>query len=102
VLKATGDRYPDSVWFTKLIADLQQASPEFRAWWPEHAIRLACGNLYEIKLPQVGLLVLQPTVFAVPARSDLQMVVYTPSAEEDTAAKLRALMTEGKQFSLRA
>jgi transcriptional regulator with XRE-family HTH domain len=99
-LRTASDQYPDNIWLTKLAADLQQASPEFRAWWPEHNIRLGCGNLYEINLPQVGLLVLQPNVFGVPSRPDLQMVVYTPYVEDDTAAKLRALMAEGNQFSL--
>lgn len=97
-LRTASDRYPDSAWFMKLIADLQRVSPEFRAWWPEHDIRLACGSLYEINLPSVGRLALQPDVFTVAARPDLQMVVYTPQTEE-TAARIRAFMAGEKQSS---
>ena len=64
---------------------------EFRAWWTEHEIVLDCGSLYEINHPLVGRLALHPTVFPMPEQPDLQMIVYTPLAQEDTAAKLRAL-----------
>ena len=95
-LHARYDQYPDDRWLSELIAELQQASPEFRAWWPEHDIVLDCGSRYEINHPLVGHLVLHPTVFPMPEQSELQMIVCTPLAEEDTAAKLRALMTEEK------
>jgi transcriptional regulator with XRE-family HTH domain len=99
-LHARHDQYPDDRWLAELIADLQQASPEFRAWWPEHDIRLACGSLYEINHPQVGRLALHPTVFAMPEQPDLQMIVYTPLAQEDTATKLSVLMTGENQFDM--
>jgi transcriptional regulator with XRE-family HTH domain len=91
-LHARHDRYPDDRWLNELIADLQQGSPEFRAWWPEHEIVLDCGGLYEVNHPQVGRLVLHPTAFPMPEQPDLQMAVYTPLAQEDTAAKLRLLI----------
>jgi transcriptional regulator with XRE-family HTH domain len=91
-LHARYDQHPDDRWLSELIAELQQESPEFRAWWPEHEIVLDCGSLYEINHPQVGRLVLHPTVFPMPEQPDLQMIVYTPLAQEDTIAKLKALM----------
>jgi transcriptional regulator with XRE-family HTH domain len=91
-LRARHDRYPDDRWLNELIAELQQASPEFRAWWPEHEIILDCRGLNEINHPQVGHLALHATVFPMPEQPDLQMVVYTPLPQEDTAAKLRWLM----------
>ena len=93
-LHARYDQHPDDQWLSELIAELQQKSPEFRAWWPEHEIVLDCGSLYEVNHPQVGRLALHPTVFPMPEQPDLQMIVYTPLAEVDTTAKLRALMTE--------
>jgi hypothetical protein len=80
-----------------LIAELQHASPEFRAWWPEHDIVLDCGNFYELNHPLVGRLALHPTAFPMPEQPDLQMIIYTPLAQEDTATKLRALMTGKNQ-----
>jgi transcriptional regulator with XRE-family HTH domain len=97
-LHARYDRHPDDHWLSELIAELQQESPEFRAWWPEHEIVLHCGGLYEINHPQVGRLVLHPTVFPMPEQPDLQMIVYTPLAEADTTAKLNALMIEESQY----
>lgn len=91
-LHARHDQYPDDQCLNELIAELRQASPEFRAWWTEHEIVLDCGSLYEINHPLVGRLALHPTVFPMPEQPDLQMIVYTPLAQEDTAAKLRALM----------
>jgi transcriptional regulator with XRE-family HTH domain len=92
-LHARYDRYPNDRWLNELIAELQRDSPEFRAWWPEHEIVLDCGSLFEINHPQVGHLVFHQTLFPMPEQPDLQMVVYTPLAQEDTAAKLRRLMT---------
>jgi transcriptional regulator with XRE-family HTH domain len=97
-LHARYDQYPDDRWLTELIAELQQASPEFRAWWPEHEIVLDCGSIYEINHPLVGRLALHPTVFPMPEQPDLQMIVYTPLAQDDTTAKLRALMTKEGQY----
>ncbi|QBD82703.1 XRE family transcriptional regulator [Ktedonosporobacter rubrisoli] len=97
-LHARYDRDPDDPWLNALIAELQQASPEFRAWWPEHEIVLGCGGLYEMNHPQIGYLVLHPTVFPMPEQPELQMVLYTPLAQNETVAKLQALMNdEGRQ-----
>jgi len=97
-LHARYDQYPDDRWLTELIAELQQTSPEFRAWWPEHEIVLGCGSPYEINHPLVGYLALHPTLFPMSEQPDLQMIVYTPLAEFDTIAKLRALMTEEGRY----
>lgn len=90
-LRARHDQYPADPWLNELIAELQQASPEFRAWWPEHDIVLDCGSLYEINHPTAGRLALHPTVFPMPEQPELQMIVYTPFDHAETAARLRAL-----------
>jgi MmyB-like transcription regulator ligand binding domain len=97
-LHARYDQYPDDRWLTELIVELQQVSPEFRAWWPEHDIVLDCGGLYEINHPLVGRLALHPMVFPMPEQPDLQMIVYTPLAQKDTAAKLGALIARTDQY----
>lgn len=92
-LRAKSDQYAGEIWFTDLIADLRQASPEFRSWWPEHEIRLTCHDRYEIDHPLVGRLVLQATNLVEPSRPDLRLAVLTPLPQEDTTAKLAVLMT---------
>ena len=99
-LRAKSDQYAGEVWFTDLIADLRQASPEFRIWWPEHDIRLTCHDLYEIDHPLVGRLILQATNLVEPSRPDLRLAILTPLPQEDTAAKLGALLTEGNPSKL--
>jgi transcriptional regulator with XRE-family HTH domain len=90
--RALSDQSPDDRWLAELIADLQRASPEFRAWWPQHDILLTCNGSGDITHPLVGSLVFQQTILAVPERPDWQMVIHTPLPKADTAAKLAALM----------
>ncbi|GHO47091.1 helix-turn-helix transcriptional regulator [Ktedonospora formicarum] len=91
-LHAMMDQYGDDAWGAKLIADLSVSSPEFRAWWPEHKILLTCNSSSEMYHPLVGHLAFQLTTFTVPQQPDRGMVVYTPLPQDDTAAKLGALM----------
>ena len=97
-LHARSDQYANEGWFTELVADLQQASPEFRAWWPEHDILLTCNGPNEIDHPLVGYLSLQGTTLVVPEQPDLQMVVHTPLLA-DTATKLGELMAGGSRLT---
>lgn len=94
-LRGRYDTSPDDEWMTELIADLQQASPEFRIWWPEHEILLASNFLCESHHPHVGLLALQASTLVMPARPDLQIIVYTPLPKADTMAKLKTVMAAG-------
>jgi hypothetical protein len=55
------------------------------------------GRTERSSAPPFGYLALHPTVFPMPEQPELQMIVYTPLTGEDTAAKLRALMTQEDQ-----
>jgi transcriptional regulator with XRE-family HTH domain len=90
-LRAKCDRYPTDTWLMDLVADLQQASPEFRNWWPLHDVLLDCQCRDEINHPLLGRLLFQPTIFSIPERPDWQMIVYTPLVE-DTVVKIKGLM----------
>ncbi|GHO72034.1 transcriptional regulator [Ktedonobacter sp. SOSP1-52] len=97
LLRARSDRYTNETRFGELITDLHQASPEFRAWWPEHDVLFACHDQNEINHPQIGSLAFQGTTLVVPERPDLQIIVHMPLPKADTATKLRAFMTEERQ-----
>ncbi|QBD74991.1 XRE family transcriptional regulator [Ktedonosporobacter rubrisoli] len=92
LLRARSDQHIDEEWFQSLIADLLRASPEFRAWWPEHEVSWTCQGLGELKHPRVGHLTLQPTFLCEPSRPDWQIVIHTPFAQDETEARLAALM----------
>ena len=94
MLRAKSDQYAGDKELEALIADLQQASPEFRAWWPRHDMLLPCNGSNTIMHPLVGQLALRQTVLAVPERPEWQMVVYTPLPQVGTEARLKALMKE--------
>ena len=92
LFRASTERYVGESWRKTLVAELELASPEFRAWWPHHAIQATHTGKKELNHPLVGRLVLQPTTFQVTDAPDLRMVIYTPLAEANTAKKLAQLV----------
>jgi transcriptional regulator with XRE-family HTH domain len=91
LFRASTERYVGEPWFKALVADLEQTSPEFRAWWPRHDIQAAHAGPKELKHPIVGRLVLQSNTFQAVDAPDLRMVIYTPLPEANTAEKLAQL-----------
>jgi transcriptional regulator with XRE-family HTH domain len=92
LFRASTERYVGEPWLKALVAELELASPQFRAWWSQHAIQATHTEKKELHHPLVGRLVLQPTTFQVTDAPDLRMVVYMPLAEANTAKKLAQLM----------
>lgn len=90
--RASTERYVGEPWRSALVAELEQASPQFRAWWPRYDIQATHTEKKELHHPLVGRLVLQPTTFQVTDAPDLRMVIYTPLAEANTAQKLEQLV----------
>jgi transcriptional regulator with XRE-family HTH domain len=87
LFRATSDRYVQELWFKDLIAELQQASAEFRQLWTEHGIRSVCIGPVELEHPALGLMNFYANTFQVVDSPDLQMRVFTP-VEAETARKL--------------
>jgi transcriptional regulator with XRE-family HTH domain len=92
LFRASTERYVGESWLKALVAELELVSPEFRAWWPCHAIQTTHTGKKELNHPLVGRLVLQPTTFQVTDAPDLRMIIYTPLAEANTAKKLAQLV----------
>lgn len=90
--RASTERYVGEPWREALVAELELASPQFRAWWPRHDIQATHTGKKELHHPLVGRLVLQPTTFQVTDAPDLRMVIYTPLEEANTAQKLAQLV----------
>jgi len=91
LFRASTDRYVREPWFKALVAELQQASPEFREWWPQHTIQSVYTGHKELNHSQVGWLVLQISTFQLVDTPDLRMIIFT-AAEAETARKLIHLM----------
>jgi transcriptional regulator with XRE-family HTH domain len=90
--RASTERYVGEPWLKALVTELEQASLQFRAWWPRYDIQVTHTEQKELHHPLVGRLVLQPTTFQVTDAPDLRMVIYTPLAEAKTAQKLEQLV----------
>ncbi|QBD75971.1 XRE family transcriptional regulator [Ktedonosporobacter rubrisoli] len=91
LFRSSTERYVGEPLREELVAELEQASPQFRAWWSQHALQVTHTEKKELNHPLFGRLVLQPTTFQVTDAPDLRMVIYTPLPEADTPQKLALL-----------
>ncbi|GCE08205.1 helix-turn-helix transcriptional regulator [Dictyobacter aurantiacus] len=92
--RADSALFADEEWFTRLVADLQRVSPEFRAWWPRHDVRGRADALKDFVHPVIGCLVFEHTTLQVPDMPDLKLMIYTPVPGTDTQEKLQQLMNQ--------
>lgn len=90
-------RYPGDPQLTELIHDLMLASPEFRAWWPDHEVRSGQEGRKALNHPQVGYLLFERLTFQVLDTPDLKVTVYTPLQEADTPRKVEQLLEQWYQ-----
>ena len=90
-------RYPGDAQLTELIHDLMLASPEFRAWWPDHEVHSGQEGWKKLKHPQVGYLLFERLTFQVFDTPDLKVTVYTPLEEADTPRKMVQLLEQWHQ-----
>ncbi|QBD75149.1 hypothetical protein EPA93_03720 [Ktedonosporobacter rubrisoli] len=88
----------DDAWFTSMIEQLQEVSPEFHAWWLLHEVRQQRELPIAFSHPQIGSLHLQPITVQFSYDQGLYMRVLLPVAETDTAAKLLKLMCEQSEY----
>jgi transcriptional regulator with XRE-family HTH domain len=78
---------------TQLVEELSRLSPEFEALWRDNDIVAPGGGFKRIHHPELGLLELEFSAFAVDGRPDLAMVVYNPATDAE-AARIRGFLAE--------
>ncbi len=66
-----------------LVAELCQSSPEFAAMWHDHDVQTHGGGVKQFRHPEVGVIALEYSAFAVDARPDLSLIVYNPATPAD-------------------
>ncbi len=81
-------------WHDQFVADLAERSPEFRAWWPRHDVRVAHAGPKSIDHPVAGRMVFEPLILRYEGESPLRIMVKVPTADFDTPAKLARLLAE--------
>ncbi|GAA0320760.1 helix-turn-helix transcriptional regulator [Sphingomonas oligophenolica] len=67
---------------TQLVEELSQTSPEFAALWRDNDIAGHVEGVKRIHHPEVGLVEMEFSAFAVDGRPDLGMLVYNPVTRE--------------------
>jgi transcriptional regulator with XRE-family HTH domain len=74
-----------------LVDELCRLSPEFQAMWRDYDVRAPGEGTKYLRHPEIGVIGLEHSGFAVDGRPDLAMVVYNPATPAD-AARIRALI----------
>jgi transcriptional regulator with XRE-family HTH domain len=74
-----------------LVDELSQASPEFAAMWRDNDVRAYSESLKHLRHPELGMMALEHSVFAVDGRPDLSMIVYNGATPEE-AGRIRKLI----------
>ena len=90
--RVSAGRYPGDPQLTELIDDLMVASPEFRAWWPDHEIQSGQEGRKALNHPQVGYMLFERLTFQLFDTPDLKVIVYTPLDDADTPRKMEQLL----------
>jgi transcriptional regulator with XRE-family HTH domain len=78
---------------TQLVDELSRTSAEFERLWCDNEIAAHHEGLKRIHHPEVGLLELEFSAFAVDGRPELGMVIYNPASSAD-AERVRSLIAQ--------
>jgi transcriptional regulator with XRE-family HTH domain len=78
--------------FEALIESLLRASPEFRKWWPRHEVLGSGEGRKTLNHPIAGLMSFEHAIFRHSESPEHRLVLYSPLPENDTQAKLAALL----------
>ena len=75
----------------ELVEELSRASPEFEALWRANDVAGHAEGVKRLHHPEIGLIELEFSAFAVDGRPDLGMIVYSPVTPE-AAERIQSLM----------
>ena len=90
-LRAIAGRHPGHQRVTRLVAELTEASPEVREWWPRHDIQFSHAGHKRFRHPRLGVVTIAHAAFHVAERPEQTLVVYhlpgAPSAAGTSASR---------------
>lgn len=66
-----------------LVDELCRESPEFAAMWRDNDVQTHGDGTKHLRHPEVGLIALEYSAFAVDGRPDLSLIVYNPATPDD-------------------
>jgi transcriptional regulator with XRE-family HTH domain len=75
-LRAIAGRHPGHSRVTRLVAELTEASPEVRQWWPQYDIQFSHAGRKRLRHPRLGVITVSHAAFHVAERPEQTLVVY--------------------------
>ncbi|SEB33095.1 Helix-turn-helix domain-containing protein [Amycolatopsis tolypomycina] len=75
-LRAIAGRHPGHPRVTRLVAELTEASPEVRAWWPQYDVQFSHAGHKRLRHPRLGPVTVAHAAFHVAERPEQTLVVY--------------------------
>jgi transcriptional regulator with XRE-family HTH domain len=84
--RAQHARRPGDPSFAALIAELSEASPEFRAWWPRHEVIAEQAGTKTIEHAELGTLRLHHLQSMPTSDPELRLTIYVPADARTRAA----------------
>ena len=91
--RAAHARYIDHPDFAALIAELEERSPQFRAWWPRHEVLADQAGTKSVDHWRAGPLRLHHLQTVPTSHPDLRLTIYAP-ADADSRAALAGFVAE--------
>ncbi|MEJ1962677.1 MAG: helix-turn-helix transcriptional regulator [Gammaproteobacteria bacterium] len=89
--RADAARAGASAEITQLVDELSRISPEFERLWRNNDVAASSEGSKRLRHPELGLLELEFSAFAVDGRPELSMIVYN-AATRDDADRIRSLI----------
>ena len=93
--RADASRAGASAEIEDLVAELSRTSPEFHRLWRDNDVAATGGGLKRLHHPELGVLELEFSAFAVDGRPELSMLVFNP-ANADTGERVCAFLCSEK------
>jgi transcriptional regulator with XRE-family HTH domain len=84
--RAAHARYIDDPDFAALIAELEERSPDFRAWWPRHEVLADQAGTKSVEHWRVGPLCMHHLQTAPTSHPELRLTIYAPADEQSRTA----------------
>jgi transcriptional regulator with XRE-family HTH domain len=85
--------------FESLIAVLRRSSPEFERAWERHEVSRSGDSRKDLRHPAAGMMSFSHAVFHPAEKLDQRLVLYSPLAKNETAAKLERLMSSRRALA---
>jgi hypothetical protein len=96
--RAAAGQRPGDPRFAAMVAELTEASPEFREWWAEYPIRHFRPTTIGIDHPEIGRLDLEMFQFHPVEHPDMLMVLQVPRSADDLR-RVTSLLDTGSRGS---